>query len=132
MKNSVLESNRWLKEAENDLNLANDIVDKYHSLSCFHSEQCVQKALKAYLYFLGHRAIRIHSCLSLLKEIEKRERSVSRFEENVKLMDQYYIPSRYPDFYPLPQTPSELYTQTQAKEVLGIAKEIFNFIKHKI
>lgn len=132
MKNNILEANRWLKEAKNDLNLANDIVDKYYSLCCFHCEQSVQKSLKAYLYFLGLRFVRIHSCTSLSEKIEKKDKSFSKFKDKCKLMDQYYIPSRYPDFYPLPQTPSELYTHIQSKEALSIAKEIYNFIKEKI
>lgn len=129
----VIEAGRWLKEAFKDLKSAEIIYKEgIYSICCFHCEQAVQKVLKAFLYFKGERFIAIHSCVTLNEKCTEYDSNFSKFKEYVRKLDQYYIPTRYPDAIPFPQIPSEIYTKEQAEDAINITKEIYEFIKSKI
>ncbi len=133
MKNNLEEAKRWLKEAEKDLEASKVLKDKnFFHLSCFHSEQCAQKALKSYLYFKGERFITIHSVGKLALISSEFDIEFRQFLTNAERLDRYYIPTRYPDALAFPATPSESYNIEDAEQAITDANLILNLVKNKI
>jgi HEPN domain-containing protein len=133
MKNNLEEAKRWLNEAEKDLEAAKVLKEKelFH-LSCFHSEQAAQKALKSYLYFKGERFIFINSVGKLALTSVEFDEEFRKILRNAEKLDRYYIPTRYPDALAFPAVPSESYNIEDAETALNDANLIFNFVKNKI
>lgn len=133
MKNANQNGQRWLSQAEHDLISAkNNLKIKFYSDACFMSEQASQKALKAFLLFKGERYISIHSIAELLICCGKYDKDFKQILEKGKILDEYYIPTRYPDALPLPAVPYKSYTLNQAKQAVNYAAEIIALVKRKI
>lgn len=69
---------QWLDYANDNLKAANELLKTdLHNIVCFHSQQAVEKALKAYLVFNDINSPRVHNlntllelCINLGKEFE--------------------------------------------------------------
>jgi HEPN domain-containing protein len=112
--------NEWLKAANDDLLLIEKIrneKDLTH-LSAFHSQQAIEKSLKALLEFNKKDIPKIHSLNKLFKICEK-EVSVKDFDI-VSTLDSLYIESRYP---------SSLGLLPYGKPTLDDANEFYLFAK---
>lgn len=90
----------WLEFARQDLQMAELAmkIELYNQV-CFHSQQCIEKSLKALLVLNGRNPPRTHSIVDLL-EFHGDFRDELRTE--LEQMDAYYIPTRYPDALPGP------------------------------
>jgi HEPN domain-containing protein len=66
--------------------------------ACFHSQQCVEKCLKALLANSGVLPPRTHSIQELLNRLSPLALSLD--VESLGELDDYYIPTRYPDALP--------------------------------
>lgn len=133
MKHKTVEGKRWLKQAHHDLLVASkNLENKFFADVCYLSEQAAQKALKGYLYFQGERFVWEHSLTQLVKRTLNYESAFEKFLEKAKVLDQYYIPTRYPDALAPPAVPYESYTKKQAEEAIKIAKEILEGVEEKI
>lgn len=124
MKND--RSHDWLNQAEKDLLWAFDsLSSKHFSQTCFICQQIGKKSLKA----LAHK-----------KGFEPRGHSIKELAEALsingdvlaagKKLDLYYISSRYPDAFPS-GSPSDYFSEEQAKEAYQLAELIFKKIKVK-
>ncbi len=133
MKKSLEEARRWLIEAGKDLEAAIILKDKglFH-LSCFHAEQCSQKALKSYLYFKGERYIPIHSVGKLALKAMEFDKDFNQIIAISERLDRYYIPTRYPDALAFPAVPSESYQIEDAEQSIKDANLILNLVKSKV
>ena len=119
MRNSEADGKRWLSQAVNDLGAAQLMVDGgYYAQACFMCHQVAEKALKALAYYRGDRYVVGHSLIELLRETVKTYPDVSRFEALMGTLNQYYVPTRYPDALP-GETPFETYNQGQAREAIS-------------
>ena len=49
-----------------------------------------------------------------------------------KVLDQYYIPTRYPDALAFPGVPYETYTERQAQEAVQLARTIVSLVQKKV
>lgn len=134
MKNLKAEAMRWLEQAEHDLDAAKKNLEilKFYSDTCFLAEQAAQKALKAFLYFKGKRYVPIHSVVALVEAILEYDKEFEPLIKYGRKLDQYYIPTRYPDALASPAVPFETYTKEQAEEALKYAEEILKLVKGKI
>ena len=122
MKNSEADGKRWLSQAENDLGAAQLMVERaYYAQACFMCHQVAEKALKALAYFRGDRYVTGHSLLDLLQKISETYPGMSQFEGFMGTLNQYYVPTRYPDALP-GGTPFETYNQRQAQEAVDGAR----------
>ena len=116
MKNSEADGRRWLSQAENDLSAAHLMVDGgFYAQACFMCHQVAEKALKALAYYRGDRYVTGHSLLGLLQEISGTYADMAQFEDFMGILNQYYVPTRYPDALP-GGTPFETYNLRQAQE----------------
>lgn len=133
MKQNKIEAKRWLKQAKHDLLVANkNLENKFYADSCYSAEQAAQKALKGYLYFQGARFIWEHSVAQLAKRATSYKKSFQKLQELGKILDQYYIPTRYPDALAPPAVPFESYNKKEAVEAIEIAKSILKIVEEEL
>ncbi|MCH7652080.1 MAG: HEPN domain-containing protein [Chloroflexi bacterium] len=129
MKNSEADGRRWLSQAENDLGAAQLMAERaFYAQACFMCHQVAEKALKALAYYRGDRYVLGHSLLELLREIVGTFPEMSQFESLMGVLNQYYVPTRYPDALP-GGTPFETYNQGQAEEAVRGASRLVDAAK---
>ena len=114
---------RWMALAENDLAFARlGLSHDFHSQVCFISQQAAEKALKAALIHHAGQYPRVHSIVDLVQ----RNSDIEGFEElleDARILDQYYIPTRYPDGVP-GSLPGGLPSEKHARQALDIAERV--------
>ena len=128
----MYEAQRWLDTAINDYDAA--VILKEHkkfSLSCFHAQQAAEKSIKALGYLLGNDPCG-HSISKLLHElIEKQtklKKTLSLLGVGAMRLDQFYIPTRYPDGIP-DISPEKAYGVEDAKSGIKYAKMFLTAVK---
>lgn len=124
------EAQIWLKQAEADLKAASDsLKDGNYEWCCFQAQQSAEKSLKAFLYKLGYTTITTHSVKNLIKEAGKKEKSFLEVLEAGRILDAYYIPTRYPNGLDDNMAPVDYYDEEDAKKCLQCATSILNIVK---
>lgn len=107
----------WLDQARNDLDWGHvSAKSGFHSQACFISQQVAEKALKALAYFRGADLVKGHSVSMVCRELEIN----GELEEAALRLDQYYIPTRYPDAQPA-GAPFQFFSAAQSNEALALA-----------
>ena len=106
---------RWFRQAEHDLEMAHRLKEESPADACYFAEQASQKSLKAFLYFQGSRTQPEHSVALLARRCSEKDSTFGRFIMTGTLMDQYYIPTRYPDALADPAVPFESYSVAQVE-----------------
>ena len=133
MKNQIGDAHRWFRQAEHDLKVAQkNLKDRFYSDACFMAEQASQKGLKAYLFFTGERFVLSHSVTKLALDCGQKDKGFEAIIDGARILDKYYIPTRYPDALAGPSAPFELYTQGEAEEALSYAAKILDLVRKKI
>ena len=128
-----MEEQRWLRQAEKDLDSARDsLTAKHYEWACFQSQQAAEKALKAFLYSKGLRAILTHSIRDLALDCSKYEKDFSNLVNQGKVLDSYYISTRYPNGLVGNKIPSEYYSQEDADQCISYAELILKTVKRFI
>ena len=113
-----------LDDAEDCLGAAKDLLGtKRWAKACFLSQQGAKLAVKAALNALGKEGRR-HDIHSLVEEVGEEKGEVLQFVEEAKLLDQYYIPTRYMNAFSEGSARSH-FTERQAVEAVEIAERIF-------
>ena len=124
MRNAVEEC---LKQAHDELNMAEYLLGgRFFRGSCFHSQQSIEKSIKARLLKEGWELERIHSIERLVTIGEKYNIKIDLSDEEVVLIDNIYR-GRYPaetGLLPLGE-PSE----AEAQKAFEIAKRIFKEVE---
>ncbi len=120
---------RWLAFAHEDLRVAElALNDDIFNQACFHSQQCVEKALKGALtHHRGETLPRTHSIAELLRLLPTEWFGDVR-ASLIETMDDYYIPTRYPDA--LPGTlPEGLPGKSEAEEAIALARKVLEEVQ---
>jgi HEPN domain-containing protein len=123
----------WLEFAHRDLEAAKLLVGNEYlaNVVLFHSQQCVEKCLKALLEESSvpvphvHSVVKLHSLLA-----EKTRISLAITEDELDLVDAVYIDARYPSGIGL--LPSGFPTKDDARELLQIAEKTYREVSHKL
>ena len=133
-KSNKEESMRWFIQSKDEFNDADELrkMERFY-LALFHFQQSTEKALKAFLY-LKVKSVEIyytHSITDLLKmaiEIDSEFKNVRAS----KKLDQYYIPTRYPNSLP-GGIPSRYYDDPkEAEEAMILAKNVLELVEKQI
>lgn len=125
------EAERWLRQAESDLAFAAlGAREGFPAQGCFTSRQAAEKALKAVLHLSGARFVPEHSVPELLDRAaaavadataDAHTASLGRLRDSARQLDQYCIPTRYPNGLP-GGIPAEVFTGSQAEDAVGRAR----------
>jgi len=120
-----IEARRWYLQAQADLAVVRLLrAEKYHAAACFHAQQAAEKALKAVLFSQGSRVVWGHSVRELARQCEAHDSTFAEVSGEAALLDQFYIPTRYPNGLPSPAVPSETYSEAQSSDALRAAERV--------
>ncbi len=118
----------WLTKAEHDLSAAKVLIDSDNELSdvaIYHTQQCGEKALKAYLAFLDFEIEKTHNLKVLLEKCRTSDKSFETLIYDANFINPYSTAFRYPDSGEIPDNETVL-------EAINSAEKILNFVKDKI
>ena len=119
-------SKDWFSQAERDLEHSKSSqAEGRHEWSCFASQQSAEKAVKALHLYLGQEAWG-HVIAKLLNELSMNVNE--DLIEKAKVLDNYYIPTRYANSHP-EGAPFEHYGPLQSEEAIRYAGEILEFVR---
>ena len=119
----------WFRQAGKDLEKAKlDIDWGFYEWACFTAHQAAEKAIKSLFQHL-HGEAWGHGTKALLESLPCDDSS--HLMEEAKLLDKYYIPTRYPDALP-EGIPHDYFTKKEAQEALNAALRIYEWCKSKI
>jgi len=117
----------WLFRANEDIavieNLSSTNIEFYTSTICFHSQQAVEKFLKAFLIFHDVDFPKTHDLDFLLMECQKIDNY--SFEIDLKSLSDFGVSIRYPDDFYIPGV-------NETKDYIEIATEIKKCIEKLI
>ncbi|MCP9915191.1 HEPN domain-containing protein [Cyanobium sp. ATX 6F1] len=122
----------WLQQAGRDLEQAQSSMEaERHEWACFAAHQATEKALKALNLALdqqawGHTLTRLWSLVPAQEAW--RPAPPDGLEDRLRLLDGFYIPTRYPDSYP-DGTPGEHFGKLQSEQALFHARAVVDWIR---
>jgi HEPN domain-containing protein len=126
------EAIRWLTQAEEEFKDACDLTKagRYY-LSLFLSQQSAEKALKAFIYLKEEEPIFSHSVAELLKIATSLDQDFKSLA-GAKRLDDYYIPTRYPNGLP-GEIPAHYYDdRSEAENAIAQSEKIIKLVRGKI
>ena len=118
----------WIDKADKDLlSVKHELIfsDVVRETVCFHSQQAVEKYLKAYLVFLGISFTKTHEIGELITKCENKDRDISILKEEADKLTDYAVEIRYPDEWSEPSL-------EEAEEAFEIAEKVREFVLNKI
>ena len=122
IKNIVKE---WIKDAEEELKAAKELLEKLPQKSSVHSQQAAEKFLKAFLAYHNVEILKTHNIERLIKECMKIDKEFQNLlKEEIVILSRYYF-SRYP-----PQLLSV--TLEEAEVAFKSALEVKEFVLKKL
>jgi len=134
MKRPEEEAKRWLEHARDEFTDADELRkrDRFY-IALFHFQQSAEKALKAYLFLkVASKDIwHTHSLAELLEMAGELDNDFNKVAAARKL-DQYYIPTRYPNGLP-GGVPSRYYDDPEeAREAMKLSRKVLEVAGDKI
>ena len=121
-------SKDWFSQAVRDLDQAEDSqTTARHEWACFAAHQAAEKAVKRLHLSLGQEAWG-HLVARLLEELPDCVTPTEELVEQGRVLDTFYIPSRYPNAHPA-GAPFEHYGPLQSQEGLKYASAILEFVR---
>jgi HEPN domain-containing protein len=126
------EALRWLAQAEEELKDASALAKagRYY-LSLYLCQQSTEKALKAFIYMTEEEPVFTHSVGQLLR-IATSINADFKTLRGARRLDDYYIPTRYPNGLP-GEVPAKYYdSPDEAKDALSWAKKVVGLCRRKI
>jgi len=119
----------WFDQAQRDLEHARASRDQgSHEWACFAAQQAAEKAVKALHLHLGQE-VWGHVVARLLRELPVEVDTL--LVEKGKVLDNFYVPSRYPNGHP-EGAPFEHYGPIQSEEAIRHAGEILDFVRARL
>lgn len=119
----------WLHKAKSDLRAARVLFATNEDLvldaSVYHTQQCAEKSLKAYLAFEKHEIEKIHNLVFLTKICSQYDKSFESLLEIMAILNPYGFKFRYPDDFVIPE-------RHDAEKAIEYAGKAYNFVRVKI
>ena len=120
------QNRNWLFFAREDLKAAKVLFgEKIYSYVCFHSQQCVEKSLKALIEKKLKKAPKIHHLLELAEICKKAGWDMDNFKSDFFYLDKFYTLTRYP-FVP-GVVNGKVPNGKDAAKAIEIARKIYRF-----
>lgn len=117
----------WIEKAEGDFRTAEREAkvrkEPNHEAVCFHSQQCVEKYIKAYLQSRNIYFPKIHNVVKLLELCLPVDTSFEMLRDLLESLNKYAVEFRYP---------GEAATKADASYALSVMKRIRFFLREKL
>jgi HEPN domain-containing protein len=124
-------SQDWFDQAERDLEQAIDSRrGGRHEWACFAAHQSAEKAVKAIHLKLKQEAWG-HVVAQLIRELPEAVHLKDDLIEKGRVLDNYYIPTRYPNGHPS-GPPFIHYGPLQSEQAINYAGEILEFARSEM
>jgi len=111
---------QWVEKAEEDFRTAEYLLvlkeDCPLNSICFHSQQCVEKYIKALLVYCSIQFPKTHDVVELLNLVPDNYRPDLSIDA-LALINRYAVDTRYPQDW-------EIITRQEAEESVTIAKDV--------
>jgi len=122
----------WLEEAKVDVMRAERALeDKDYSLSCYMSQQAIEKALEAcFIGLLRKRPPRVHDLVMLYEELRHVLPLPNETRESLPEVSQYYVTARYPNAGV--RRPSRSFSKTQSMRALEVARVVVRKVEEAL
>jgi len=121
----------WFAQATHDLQQAQESAHSgRHEWSCFAAQQAAEKAVKALHLHLGQEAWG-HVIAVLLLELPQSADVPAELVEQGRVLDNFYIPTRYPNSHP-EGPPFSHFGPLQSSEAIAHASSIIEFIRSQM
>ena len=128
------EALRWFTHARDEFEDADDLRKRERFyLALFHLQQAAEKALRAYLSLIV-RSVRIYYTHSVEELVSVAAEADPDFNKvaSAKKLDQYYIPTRYPNGLP-GGVPSRFFDDLdEAKRAMELARSVISTVEAKL
>jgi HEPN domain-containing protein len=119
----------WLLYAKSDINTAkhmfNNVNPKEIEISCYHTQQCAEKSLKAYLIVKGIDPPYIHDLVELNKLCTAHEPSFSTMQQYCISLNPYGVHVRYPNELAVDDSITKL-SIDHAEKIFKFCEKIIN------
>jgi len=126
------EAQRWLAQAADDLRFARHaLAGRFWAQACFVSQQVAEKAAKAVHHHRTGRPVIGHSVHALLKALNAKAGVTDALLELGGKLDQYYVPTRYPDALP-GVVRSDAFSATQARDAVRAAGRVLTWARAQL
>jgi len=127
------EARRWWRQARRDLESA-DINAEHarHEVACFLCQQAAEKALKAFLYAQGESPVLGHSLLELSQRAGAYDPALVALRDAAKILDAYYIASRYPNGLTDDVAPLDFFDSTDADRARTACRNILATVEPRL
>ena len=123
------EADRWLRQAEYDLKVADwNHEGGFYAPSCFWAQQSAAKSLRAFLFLNKEDAGETRSVAELLDRAITYEERFERLVDAAGRLDLYYKTSRFPDSIP-GGIPAEVIKERDSKEAIDLASNILRVVE---
>jgi len=124
------EHNEWLKFSNGDLRAASIMLKSEDDLVIgavlYHCQQCIEKALKAYLAFKKRTIRKTHDLVELVNLCAEFDETFLTFLSDATELNPYATKARYPDsFFLMPDVSTARWAVQQTTIV-------FEFVENKI
>ena len=119
----------WFDQALRNLEQAEESKkNERHEWACFAAQQAAELAVKSLHLYIGQEAWG-HIVARLLQELP--EKPPSELIDKAKVLDNFYVPTRYPNGHP-EGAPFHHYGPIQSEEAIRYAGEIIEFARNKM
>lgn len=119
----------WWQKTQDDIRWARHTFDAgFFTQVCFLTQQIVEKALKTFLLSQNVIVEKTHKLPLLVRQAARFDRRFETFKPHAKILDRYYISTRYPPF----GGPKGEYTKEEANHALTLSQEIVEFVQIKL
>lgn len=126
------EALRWLEQAEAEFEDARSLAGsgRYY-LSLYLCQQSAEKALKAFIYMNEEEPVFSHSVATLLQMASTIDEDFKPLAD-AKRLDDYYIPTRYPNVLP-GEVPARYYDDgEEAQSAIDRAGRVLELVSRKV
>ncbi len=119
-----------MAQAKRDLeHAAKDVADGCYEHACFEAQQAAEKAVRA-VYMRHHADAWGHRVAKLLQEMDLgASRPSPELIDDAKLLDRYYVPTRYPNGFES-GAPMDFFTKEQAADAVRRADKIIRWCEN--
>ena len=116
----------WLAIAQEDLCSAKHLHSALLSTALFHTQQCAEKSLKAYLVFRQGMAIKTHDFVRLVDMCMEFNNHFETLRSLATVITPYETAGRYPD------TSFAIPSQERTKKLIEQSEYVFHFVTNQI